>query len=127
MLELYPNSAAFLVVGRSMEPTLHDQDVVLVDHSATNPKAGEIVTVHVNGQGNTVGRFLSDEGGGWVTKDNREDPSWPRVFLGTFEADYAIIGTVRNLLERFDPVSGFPVAYILKPRRDKMSSEGRTP
>jgi SOS-response transcriptional repressor LexA len=99
-----PAGVALRVVGRSMEPTLLDGDGILVDTSETDPMPGDIIAVNVTGagpvRGRIVGRFQRDKAGFWLAKDNRDDPSWPRVFIGTSWSDFTIIGTLESIIER---------------------------
>ena len=60
-------------VGSSMEPTLHDGDLIALDRSQTDPVPGEMYVIHTDG-GLLVKR-LCKAGSGWeLTSDN---PDWP--------------------------------------------------
>jgi len=93
----YPHGIAMLVVGRSMEPTLRDDDGVLIDTAQTDPSAGEIVCVDCPALGGRlVGRFHRSQRGAWLAKDNE---SFPTMFLGPSDR-YSILGTVVALCAR---------------------------
>ena len=59
-----------VVHGRSMEPTLHDGDRLLVRHGAT-PRPGEVVVVRLPQRGLAVKRAtMRQPDGWWVERDN---------------------------------------------------------
>jgi len=98
-LQRYPDSITVRIVGTSMEPELFDGDGVLVDTSATTPRRDDVVMAWIHGRGPLVGRFRLTRTGAWLYKNNPENPSWPRVELGTRDR-YFIAGTVRCIVER---------------------------
>ena len=59
-----------VVRGRSMQPTLHDGDLLLVRHGAT-PRAGTLVVVRLPDGVLAVKRaIMRRDGGWWVERDN---------------------------------------------------------
>lgn len=102
-LRTYPDCLAAGVHGSSMEPTLHDGDVVLVDPFATTPRSGDIVVAYVGGfQGGFIcGEWRRPRGKDWwLYKHNENDSSYPRVLLGRVPSLRAICGTVRAIVSR---------------------------
>lgn len=73
--------------GDSMEPTLHDDDLVLIDRSSIDPADGQIFVIRT-ADGLAVKR-LSQHSGRWMlTSDN---PAYP---LRPVEADDRLVGRV---------------------------------
>ena len=67
-----------VVRGRSMQPTLHDGDRLLVQHGA-RPRLGGLVVVRLPGRGLAVKRAtMRQPDGWWVERDNPEEgtDSW---------------------------------------------------
>jgi signal peptidase I len=67
-----------VVRGRSMEPTLHEGDRLLVRHGAT-PRVGRLAVVRLPGGPVSVKRITRrDEDGWWVERDNPREgvDSW---------------------------------------------------
>ncbi len=67
-----------IVRGRSMEPTLHDGDRLLVKYG-DQPRPGQIVVVRLPGRPVAVKRAMrAVDGGWWVERDNPDEgvDSW---------------------------------------------------
>ena len=82
-----------LVRGRSMEPTLHDGDRLLVQHAAT-PRRGDVAVVRFSDGVVAVKRLEHhDHDGWWVGRDNPVEgrDSWSAGAI----ADDAVLATVR--------------------------------
>jgi signal peptidase I len=73
-----PTWGLAVVHGRSMQPTLHDGDRLVVRHRAT-PRAGQLVVVRLPDGVVAVKRATRREPGGWwVERDNPREgvDSW---------------------------------------------------
>ena len=84
-----------VVRGRSMQPTLHDGDRLLVRHGAT-PRVGDLVVVRLPSRAGGVVAVkratMRERGGWWVERDNPDEgvDSWS---VGAI-ADADVIGVV---------------------------------
>lgn len=68
---------AVKVRGASMEPTLKDGDVVVVNTQDNVPKDGEPFAVNYEGEF-VVKRLIRDSGEWWISSDNSDDRRFPR-------------------------------------------------
>lgn len=65
-----PRPGFAIVRGRSMEPTLHDGDRLVVLHGRS-PREGQIAVVRLPARGLGIKRVTTREDGGWwVERDN---------------------------------------------------------
>tara|TARA_Y100001934_G_scaffold2279_1_gene3572 strand:- start:131 stop:544 length:414 start_codon:yes stop_codon:yes gene_type:complete len=80
------------VSGRSMEPTMRDGDILMVDKSM-EPKTNSVVIAAVNGE-MTVKRLTEVDGNLTLTADN---PKYPSVNVEDFD-ESMIWGVVTNVI-----------------------------
>ena len=80
------------VSGRSMEPTMRDGDILMVDKSI-EPKINSVVIATVNGE-MTVKRLTEVNGNLTLTADN---PKYPSVNVEDFD-ESMIWGVVKNVI-----------------------------
>lgn len=69
---------AVKVVGRSMEPTLYEDDTVVLDTSATEPRDGDVYVLNCGGEV-VVKRLMRRSGVWWMHSDNDNDKRYPPV------------------------------------------------
>lgn len=63
--------------GDSMSPTLQDSEVLLIDHSQTEPRDGKVFALSKNGE-LVVKRLVQDFTGGWIVRsDNADKTRYP--------------------------------------------------
>ena len=111
----HPNAFVLNVVGTSMEPGIHDGDVILVDPDL-HPENGTVTAVltpMVAGgphRGSIIGRFYRTEKGAWLEKDNYAPVA---VFLGR---SYTVMGVVPWILERFNEEAQLPECVTIAVR-----------
>ena len=80
------------VRGESMEPTLPDHSIVLVDLASEEPKDGKIFVIRT-GDELIVKRLAFHEGAGWLLEsDNPERKQWPTRL---WPEDAEIVGEIR--------------------------------
>ena len=104
-----------VVRGRSMQPTLHDGDRLLVRHGCT-PRVGDLVVVRLPDGVLAVKRATSREHGGWwVERDNPSEgvDSWR---VGAIP-DADVVAVVRARL--------LPLRRRLRARRTRADQRGR--
>lgn len=82
---------AIKIKGESMEPALHDDDVVIVNTADTQPKDGYVYAVNYEGEA-VVKRLSRDAGDWWLTSDNTDQRKYHRkVCRGS---DCIIVGRI---------------------------------
>ena len=82
------------VVGESMEPTLPDRGLILVDLQRNERRDGKICVIRI-GDELIVKRTVEDEQAGWLLKsDNPNKRVWPSL---PWPADAEVVGQVRWL------------------------------
>jgi len=59
--------------GHSMEPTINDGDVLLVDESTIEPKDGQIFAMQSATKGTIVKRLVKSDIGGWIIRSDNQD------------------------------------------------------
>ena len=67
---------AHKVRGHSMEPTLFDGDLVVINTADVEPKDGEVFAVNYEGEP-VIKRLVRDEGVWWLSSDNRDKTRYP--------------------------------------------------
>ncbi len=85
-----------VVRGRSMEPTLHDGDRLLVRHGAS-PSVGDLAVVRLPQRPVAVKRLTRrEQGGWWVERDNPHEgvDSW---LVGAIADEDVVAVVVRRL------------------------------
>lgn len=113
LLQRWPDSHVAHIVGDSMEPTLLNADVVLVDHGACDPSSGDVVAVRIEGARDIVGRFDARAEGCFLAKDNRAYDAVPLPRDRT-----TILGTVRAVVHRRIPLPAAPPSVVPSLLRD---------
>jgi phage repressor protein C with HTH and peptisase S24 domain len=68
---------AMRVHGASMEPTLHDGDLIVVNMDSTNPRDGVVYLALYEGEP-VVKRLLRDAGAWWLCSDHPDQRRFPR-------------------------------------------------
>lgn len=68
---------AVKVRGNSMDPTLKDGDVVVVNTRDAEPVDGEAFALNFDGEF-VVKRLIRDSGDWWISSDNRDEMRFPR-------------------------------------------------
>ena len=80
------------VIGESMEPTLPDGALSLVNMGERNPRDGRIFVVRIEDE-SVVKRVIQNSTAGWLLQsDNRNKQAWP---TRPWPADAQIVGMVR--------------------------------
>ncbi|AJO81765.1 hypothetical protein TO66_18175 [Pseudomonas sp. MRSN 12121] len=59
--------------GHSMEPTINDGDVLLVDESKIEPKDGQIFAMQSESKGTIVKRLVKSDFDGWIIRSDNQD------------------------------------------------------
>lgn len=59
--------------GHSMEPTINDGDVLLVDESRVEPKDGQIFAMQSESKGTIVKRLVKSDFDGWIIRSDNPD------------------------------------------------------
>ena len=59
--------------GHSMEPTINDGDVLLVDESRVEPKDGQIFAMQSESKGTIVKRLVKSDFEGWIIRSDNPD------------------------------------------------------
>lgn len=59
--------------GHSMEPTINDGDVLLVDESKIEPKDGQIFAMQSSTKGTIVKRLVKSDIDGWIIRSDNSD------------------------------------------------------
>lgn len=82
--------------GQSMEPTISEGDVVLMDESQIEPRDGKIYVIRVHGGELIIKRLIRAITGGWIIRsDNNDKRSFPDQPINESEIDLLqIIGRV---------------------------------
>lgn len=82
---------AIRVKGESMEPALHEDDIVIVNTADIQPVDGEVYAVNYEGEA-VVKRLIRDAGDWWLASDNPDQRKYQRkICRGT---DCIIVGRV---------------------------------
>jgi phage repressor protein C with HTH and peptisase S24 domain len=68
---------AILVKGESMEPTLYEDDIVVINTADRKPAVGEVFAVNFNGEP-VVKRMQKDGGRWWLASDNPDQRTYYR-------------------------------------------------
>lgn len=68
---------AILVKGESMEPTLYEDDIVVINTADKQPATGEVFAVNFNGEP-VVKRMQKDGGRWWLASDNPDQRTYYR-------------------------------------------------
>jgi phage repressor protein C with HTH and peptisase S24 domain len=68
---------AILVKGQSMEPTLYEDDIVVINTADRKPAVGEVFAVNFNGEP-VVKRMQKDGGRWWLASDNPDQRTYYR-------------------------------------------------
>jgi len=68
---------AILVKGESMEPTLYEDDIVVINTADKKPAVGEVFAVNFNGEP-VVKRMQKDGGRWWLASDNPDQRTYYR-------------------------------------------------
>jgi phage repressor protein C with HTH and peptisase S24 domain len=71
------NLIAILVKGQSMEPTLYEDDIVVINTADRKPAVGEVFAVNFNGEP-VVKRMQKDGGRWWLASDNPDQRTYYR-------------------------------------------------
>lgn len=70
---LRPESLSVIAAdGDSMAPTIHDGEVLLIDHSDIEPRDGKVFAL-ARGDELVVKRLARDFGGGWIVRSDNAD------------------------------------------------------
>jgi hypothetical protein len=72
---------AVKVANGSMEPGLHDGDIVVVNTECDTPKDGRVFAVNYEGE-LVIKRLLRDAGEWWLSSDNLDQRRYPRKLCG---------------------------------------------
>lgn len=59
--------------GHSMEPTINDGDVLLIDESRLEPKDGQIFAMQSESKGTIVKRLVKSDFDGWIIRSDNPD------------------------------------------------------
>jgi len=59
--------------GHSMEPTINDGDVLLIDESKVEPKDGQIFAMQSESKGTIVKRLVKSDFDGWIIRSDNPD------------------------------------------------------
>lgn len=59
--------------GHSMEPTINDGDVLLIDESKIEPKDGQIFAMQSESKGTIVKRLVKSDFDGWIIRSDNPD------------------------------------------------------
>jgi len=68
---------ALRVCGQSMEPSLYEGDLIVVNTQQTEPKDGRVFVVLYEGVV-SVKRLVRDAGAWWLESDNADKRAFPR-------------------------------------------------
>jgi phage repressor protein C with HTH and peptisase S24 domain len=68
---------AILIKGQSMEPTLYEDDIVVINTADRKPVVGEVFAVNFNGEP-VVKRMQKDGGRWWLASDNPDQRTYYR-------------------------------------------------
>lgn len=99
-----------VVRGRSMEPTLHDGDRLVV-HYGGRPRPGRVVVVRLPGRADLSVKRIGwrDADGWWVERDNPREgvDSWQ---VGAVDSDHVLAVALVRLWPRPRLLMGMPPA-----------------
>lgn len=82
---------AIKVKGHSMEPSLHEGDMVVINTADVEPRDGEVFSVNYEGEA-VVKRLVRDGGEWWLVSDNPDQRRYPRKKW--LDGDSFIVGRV---------------------------------
>jgi hypothetical protein len=82
---------AMRVKGESMEPTLYDSDVILVNTLETTPVDGKVYAVNYEGEA-VVKRMIRDAGRWWLSSDHQDQRKYHRKLCDGVEC--LVVGRV---------------------------------
>ncbi len=82
---------AIKVRGESMEPSLHDGDLVVINTADVVPKDGEVFAINYEGEA-VIKRLVRDGGEWWLASDNTDQRRYPRKRW--VDGDSLIVGRV---------------------------------
>lgn len=85
------NLLALKVKGASMEPSLHDGDMVVINTADTTPRDGEAFAVNYEGEA-VIKRLVRDGGEWWLSSDNPDQRRFARKRW--VDGDSFIVGRV---------------------------------
>lgn len=68
---------AIRVMGNSMEPTMSDGDVVVINTADREPKDGKTFAINYEGEA-LIKRMIRDSGAWWLSSDNPDQRQYPR-------------------------------------------------
>lgn len=66
-------SCVIYAEGSSMEPTISDGDVLLIDRASTEPRSGKVYAIHRPDGSVSVKRLVQTFAGGWVVRSDNPD------------------------------------------------------
>lgn len=66
-------SCVIYAEGSSMEPTISDGDVLLIDRASTEPRSGKVYAIHRPDGSISVKRLVQTFSGGWVIRSDNPD------------------------------------------------------
>lgn len=93
---LRPESLSVIAAnGESMAPTIHDGEVLLIDHSDTEPQDGKVFAL-ARGDEMVVKRLARDFAGGWVVRSDNSD----KARFGDFHVSDSAIRIVGRVVWR---------------------------
>ena len=89
------NLSVIAANGESMAPTIHDGEVLLIDHSDTEPQDGKVFAL-ARGDEMVVKRLVRDFMGGWVVRSDNSD----KARFGDFHVSDSAIRIVGRVVWR---------------------------
>lgn len=89
------NLSVIAANGESMAPTIHDGEVLLIDHSDTEPRDGKVFAL-ARGDEMVVKRLARDFAGGWIVRSDNSD----KARFGDFHVSDAAIRIVGRVVWR---------------------------
>ena len=89
------NLSVIAANGESMAPTIHDGEVLLIDHSDTEPRDGKVFAL-ARGDEMVVKRLARDFAGGWIVRSDNSD----KARFGNFHVSDAAIRIVGRVVWR---------------------------
>lgn len=105
-----PDVLIVRVVGHCMEPVIGDGWLVRVITSRVDPQPGDVVAVHIEGDGYCIGYW----GAGDHAELQHQNPAYPAVAL--WPRCFRIVGTVTAVVDRPIEPAPQPVSLLSAPR-----------
>lgn len=105
-----PDVLIVRVVGHCMEPVIGDGWLVRVITSRVDPQPGDVVAVHIEGDGYCIGYW----GGGQRAELQHENPAYPSIAL--WPRCFRVVGTVTAVVDRPIAPAPPPVSLLSAPR-----------